>query len=325
MVNLASVLRCNFWVVTILTCLAILTLFAYNVFNNISETKKKLKDVSLQEEQVYEKKRYEYINPMIRSMGSFKTVSNYICRSDKKKLRILKNINFERQTTEFLQSLFYKLISNPVGGRCTNMQRFGGRYHEVCHYWDGHKFVCMPELMYDIENDECLVYSFGVSNDWTFEKALGEIGCRVFSFDPTVNHPKELEHNVWFEKLGLGKERVDKKSLDSLKSILQKYGHENTKISYLKIDIEGGEVDGLQHWFESGALKNVQQIGMEYHLHDANSAVKFFKSIQQLYFQYDFRLISFDINGCIGKKLHDFPEFAEIVLMRRNEYSYCSD
>ena len=325
MVNLTSITRCNFLVVSILICISILTWLSYNVFDKIAETETKLKDISVQEVQAYEKKNYEFINPLIRSMSSFKTVSNYICRSDKKKLRMLKNINFERQTPEFLQSLFYKLISNPVGGRCANMQRFGGRYHEGCHYWDGHKFVCMPELMYDIENNECVVYSFGVSNDWTFEKALGEIGCKVFSFDPTVNHPKELEYNVWFEKLGLGKEKDDKKSLDSLKSILQKYGHTNTKISYLKIDIEGGEVDGLQSWLESKALENVQQIGMEYHLRDANSAVKFFKSIQQLYFQYDFRLISFDINGCIGKKLHGFPEFAEIVLMRRNEYSFCTD
>ena len=325
MVNLTSITRCNLLVVSILICVSIVTWFAYNVFDNITETETKLKDISIQKVQAYEKKNYEFINPLIRSMKSFKTVSNYICRSDKKKLRMLKNINFERQTTDFLQSLFYKLISNPVGGRCTNMQRFGGHYNEGCHYWDGHKFVCIPELMHDIENNECVVYSFGVSNDWTFEKALGEIGCRVFSFDPTVNHPKELEYNVWFEKLGLGTEKDGTKSIDTLKSILQKYGHTNTKISYLKIDIEGGEVNGLQSWFESGALGNVQQIGMEYHIRDADSAVKFFKSIQQLYFEYDFRLISFDINGCIGKKLHGFPEFAEIVLMRRNEYSYCSD
>ena len=325
MVNMACNSKTKSFLVSILACFFILVFFLHDSLLLSPQIEKNVNEINIQKQSASKEKNNEFINPLIRSLKSFETVSNFICRSDKEKLQMLNNVNFEKQTSEFLQNLFYKLISNPVGGRCGNLQRVGGTYLSGCHYWDGHKFVCMPELIQDIENNECLIYSFGVFNDWTFEKALGAMGCKVFSFDPSVDHPKELEHNVWFEKLGLGIEKDDAHSMDTLSSIVQKYGHENNKISYLKIDIEGGEVNGLQHWLQSGALENVQQIGMEYHLQDKDSVVKFFKAIQKLYFQYDFRLISFDINGCYGKEHRDFPKLAEIVLMKRNRNSYCID
>ena len=286
--------------------------------------------IGYQKYQSVERKQYEYINPLIRSETSFQTVSKSICNSDKEKVELIKSVSFENLGPEYdenLRSLFYDVISNPLGGICSSLKRFGGAYRKDCHYWDGHKFVCVPELIKDIRNDECLVYTFGVSNDWSFEAEIGEMGCKVFSFDPTVDHPKQLEDNVWFEKLGLGIEKDSSRSLDSLSSILHNHGHTNTKISYLKIDIEGGEIEGLKHWFESGALDNVQQIGMEYHLNQKNNptnyTLKLFSAIQQIYLESDFRLISFDINACYGKSHHGYPELAEIVLMRSSESNLC--
>ena len=212
---------------------------------------------------------------------------------------------------------------NPHNGRCSNIQRLGGRYLSGCHYWDGHKFVCTDELHKDIENNECLVYSFGIGKDFSFEKVLGSIGCKVFAFDPTINHPKELETNVLFEKIGLSARTDVENSLDTLSSILSNHSHAQSKISYLKIDIEGHEVDGLLQWFESGALRNVQQIGLEYHLPDTDATLKFFHALIKLYFEEGFRLISFDINGCTGKQSQDYPHLAEIVLMKESESSVC--
>ena len=41
---------------------------------------------------------------------------------------------------------------------------------------DGQKFVCMDKLYKAIQNDSCLVYSFGLADDWDFEVTLAHLG-----------------------------------------------------------------------------------------------------------------------------------------------------
>ena len=47
--------------------------------------------------------------------------------------------------------------------------------------FDGHKFVCADDFYNnDIsDNEGCLVYSFGLSDDASFEEAMAEAGCEV--------------------------------------------------------------------------------------------------------------------------------------------------
>ena len=43
--------------------------------------------------------------------------------------------------------------------------------------FDGHKFVCADDFGDD--GEKCLVYSFGLSDDTSFEEAMAEAGCEV--------------------------------------------------------------------------------------------------------------------------------------------------
>ena len=38
---------------------------------------------------------------------------------------------------------------------------------------DGDKFVCLDQIL---KKDSCIVYSFGVSNDWTFDDQMDNTG-----------------------------------------------------------------------------------------------------------------------------------------------------
>ena len=42
--------------------------------------------------------------------------------------------------------------------------------------FDGHKFVCADDFSSVIYNEGCLVYSFGVGSDASFEEAVADIG-----------------------------------------------------------------------------------------------------------------------------------------------------
>ena len=48
---------------------------------------------------------------------------------------------------------------------------------------DGEKFICLDYLKQDIANKQCLVYSFGIGDDWTFEESMVELGCVVNLFN----------------------------------------------------------------------------------------------------------------------------------------------
>ena len=146
------------------------------------------------------------------------------------------------------------------------------------HAVDGDKFVCMDRMRLD---QPCLIYSFGIANDWTFEDFMDFRGCEIHAHDPTVDFPSDRGNNIRFEKLGLGVEKGP--TMDTLANILLDNGHTDTVVEYLKvwnisffnilfsyyfakIDIEAWELGGLPNWLESGALRNVNQLALELHL-----------------------------------------------------------
>jgi hypothetical protein len=64
---------------------------------------------------------------------------------------------------------------------------FGGYWLSHCGALDGHKFVCLDKFFKDVAKGECLIYSFGIANDWTFEEGMSRLGCAVRAFDPTID------------------------------------------------------------------------------------------------------------------------------------------
>ena len=118
------------------------------------------------------------------------------------------------------RELFYKVTASPAVGVssalpcsaavvhcvvqvCHNLRRLGGVWQEREHVMDGGqlnilcdneinlkypgKFVCLDRLLEDKE--DCLVYSFGIQQDWSWEDQMDMLGCSVQAFDPTVEHP----------------------------------------------------------------------------------------------------------------------------------------
>ena len=51
------------------------------------------------------------------------------------------------------------------------MKRFGGVWQGI--QVDGDKFVCLDNLL---AKDKCIIYSFGISNEWSFEDLMDSIG-----------------------------------------------------------------------------------------------------------------------------------------------------
>jgi len=217
---------------------------------------------------------------------------------------------------------FYHLISFPLQGVCRVLKRIGGQWLDwpglPAHAVDGDKFVCMDRLYLD---QPCLIYSFGIANDWTFEDFMDFRGCEIHAHDPTVDFPSQRGKNIRFEKIGLGVEKGP--SMDSLENILLSNEHTDTTVEYLKIDIEGHELAGLPNWLETGALKNVNQLALELHLtglHDGPNFIWLLEILQKLY-KLNFRLISHEVNMVVGPGPHNRYTLMEVVFMKDDVWS----
>lgn len=56
---------------------------------------------------------------------------------------------------------------------------------------DGQKSVCLDPGLAPPPGI-CVVYSFGLSDDWSFESAMALYGCDVYAFDPSLQFPKKI-------------------------------------------------------------------------------------------------------------------------------------
>ena len=215
---------------------------------------------------------------------------------------------------------FYALSMDTFDTVCNIKTRLGGKYLSACHVMDGQKYVCMDEIMKDIQNNECVVYSFGIGGDWSFEDTIAEMGCTVYAYDPTIDHNADRSENISFKKIGVVGVPNANKDYQTLDEILKNNGHSNTKISYLKLDIEAHELSGLPMWLKSGALKNVEQIAMEIHLEPPEEKVtlEFLKTFQDLQLNGNYRIFNWEANSCWKNfnKQYEYFGLSEIVLKK---------
>eukprot|EP00916_Digyalum_oweni_P019487 GHVL01032412.1.p1 GENE.GHVL01032412.1~~GHVL01032412.1.p1 ORF type:complete len:223 (-),score=6.03 GHVL01032412.1:88-756(-) len=140
----------------------------------------------------------------------------------------------------------------------------------------------------------CLVYSFGINYDFTFDDALGNLGCDVYSFDPSM---KTKEHrrnpNVMFYPTGLSGFDNDtfEPKLDSyvkmkttwkirtLTTLMRELGHSHRTIDLLKIDIETSEWPAVRNIIDTGMHRQVKQFLVEWHIFATYPAKETFEQL----------------------------------------------
>ncbi|XP_037799900.1 uncharacterized protein LOC119594898 [Penaeus monodon] len=71
---------------------------------------------------------------------------------------------------------------------CENKENVGGADVKLLlgliKFRDGDKWVCTDEGV-GPPSRGCLVYSFGINYEWSFDDAMAERGCKVYTLDPT--------------------------------------------------------------------------------------------------------------------------------------------
>ncbi|XP_041356737.1 methyltransferase-like protein 24 [Gigantopelta aegis] len=175
------------------------------------------------------------------------------------------NLSTKKTWSEIAEE--YHTYVNTVQVKCNNIVRMGKAD-------DGGWDICDDEQYRP--KQPCLIYSFGINNDWSFDDAVSKkYGCHVHAFDPSM---KQDDHNrsdlIHFHKLGLAEREYTNPQgwrLNTLAGIRKQLGHSQTEIQIIKMDTDKAELTSLPEMVTSGALKDVSQFVFEIHIRVSQS------------------------------------------------------
>ncbi|XP_066964374.1 uncharacterized protein [Macrobrachium rosenbergii] len=161
-----------------------------------------------------------------------------------------------------------------LSGSCRKQLSLGGY---SCKKWmDGDKRVCLDKHVMPPRNN-CLVYSFGVGDDITFEGSLSQfLNCEIHMYDPLEDASwlqGSLTENMHFHRVGISsvfreippRGNISKQLALTFDKMLEENGHLGRTIHYLKMDVESSEWEVLEHMLDNNLLDNVLQLAMEIH------------------------------------------------------------
>ncbi|XP_037775239.1 uncharacterized protein LOC119572290 [Penaeus monodon] len=136
------------------------------------------------------------------------------------------------------------------------------------------KDLCLDDK-YKIKAGNCVVFSFGINYDWSFEDDMGKFGCMVYAYDPTMGKTDhQRSENIHFFATGISNykgtkllrlnNRVFMSRVDRFVNFLRAAGLEGEEIDVIKLDTEMSQVDFLQDLLFNSRhlLKKIKQIAM---------------------------------------------------------------
>ena len=133
---------------------------------------------------------------------------------------------------------------------------------------DGGWDVC-HDMMQKINLKNCIVYSFGINNDFSFDDDMANTyNCNLYSFDPTMNKGNfKHAERVWFYNRGIGAEyrKYGSGDIAPLDMIRKDLKHEKVPIAVMKGDTEGAEWPSTPQMLRTNQLADVSQFYLEFH------------------------------------------------------------
>lgn len=118
-------------------------------------------------------------------------------------------------------------------------------------------------VMVDDFSNGGIAYSFGISNDVSWDDDMADKGYNVFMYDHTIKGlPKERSEFHFFKK-GIA-DSIATDMLDTLEAFVYQNGHESASHMILKMDVEGAEW-GFLEMTSSELLHKFDQIVLELH------------------------------------------------------------
>ena len=178
-------------------------------------------------------------------------------------------------------------------------------------------------IMLDDFKSGGIAYSFGISDDVSFDKDIASKGYDVFMYDHTIEKLPENNSKFHFFKQGISDGKTQDERLKSLEYFISQNNHENQRDMILKMDVEGAEWGFLES-VKPETLSQFSQITFEFHginnpyLHE--SILNTLKKINKTH-----QLVHIHGQNCghyisIGNKI--FCDQIEVLYVLRDKYKF---
>ena len=117
---------------------------------------------------------------------------------------------------------------------------------------------------FNTSGEGMIAYSFGISNDVSWDLDMAARGYDIFMYDPTIDGLPQQNEKFHFFREGIAGFEFKEHSLNTLEHFVKRNGHENEDNMILKMDVEGAEWSFLAT-VSSELLSKFDQMVFEFH------------------------------------------------------------
>ena len=183
-------------------------------------------------------------------------------------------------------------------------------------------------IMLNDFNQGGIAYSFGISDEVSWDKDMARRGYDVFMYDHTIKKLPEENSRFHFFRQGLSSSKNNSEQLKTLEYFIKQNNHDNQSDMILKMDVEGAEWGFLES-VKPETLSQFSQLTFEFHdIINRQSLKKY-----SLYFilrkiNETHQLIHLHANNngayiTVGGK--NFCSLFEVTYVLRDKYKFVSD
>jgi len=168
-----------------------------------------------------------------------------------------------------------------------------------------------------------IAYSFGISNEISFEKELADKNIDIYMYDHSINQLPFENSKFHWKKIGLCGIKNEDQNMKTLSELIQENGHSKEDNMILKIDIEGYEWKVFQ-FLPFSILRQFKFIVAEFHFGD--SEIEYYNILKRMLITH--KIFHTHCNNC-GEMINlnglKICQALEISFIEKKGYKFAKD